>query len=170
MEGSSQEEVHSIKHTRSPVHPTKGKMRGHQPRKQVKCRFCGKTHEMTKESCPAWGKLCSNCNGRNNFAIVCQKKGRVHVVDAERQHDNAYILRIAERRDNCQQRQVGEGSIAFEATDICPNVYRQETHQISSGLRRLGQSNSCTSHRGCRSIATHQGTTDVGQIAEDPPR
>ena len=92
MEGSSQEEVHSIKHTRSPAHSTKGKMRGHQPRKQVKCRFCGKTHEMTKESCPAWGKLCSNCNGRNHFAIVCQKKGRVHVVDAERQHDNAYEL------------------------------------------------------------------------------
>ena len=92
MEGSSQEEVHSIKHTRSPAHSTKGKMRGHQPRKQVKCRFCGKTHEMTKESCPAWGKLCSNCNGRNHFAIVCQKKGRVHVVDAERQHNNAYEL------------------------------------------------------------------------------
>ena len=32
MEGSSQEEVHSIKHTRSPAHSTKGKMRGHQPR------------------------------------------------------------------------------------------------------------------------------------------
>ena len=92
MEGSSQEDVHSIKHTRSPAHSTKGKMRGHQPRKQVKCTFCGKTHEMTKESCPAWGKLCSNCNGRNHFAIVCQKKGRVHVVDAELQHDNAYEL------------------------------------------------------------------------------
>ena len=92
MEGSSQEEVHSIKHTRSPPHSTKGKMRGHQPRKQVKCRFCRKTHEMTKEACPAWGKLCSNCNGRNHFAIVCQKKGRVHVVDAELQHDNAYEL------------------------------------------------------------------------------
>ena len=36
MEGSSQEEVHSIKHTRSPAHSTKGKMRGHHPRKQVK--------------------------------------------------------------------------------------------------------------------------------------
>ena len=33
MEGSSQEEVHSIKHTRSPAHSTKGKMRGHQPHK-----------------------------------------------------------------------------------------------------------------------------------------
>ena len=43
MEGSSQEEVHSIKHTRSSAHSTKGKMRGHQPRKQVNCRFCGKT-------------------------------------------------------------------------------------------------------------------------------
>ena len=45
---------------------------------------------MTKEAFPAWGKLCSKCNGRNHFAIVCQNKGRVHVVHAERQDDNAY--------------------------------------------------------------------------------
>ena len=91
MEGSSQVEVHTVKPTRPSAHSTKGKMRG-QPRKQAKCRFCGKTHEMTKESCPAWGKLCSKCNGRNHFAIVCQNKGRVHVVNAERQDDNAYEL------------------------------------------------------------------------------
>ena len=91
MEGSPQVEVHTVKPTHPSAHSTKGKMRGQQ-RKQVKCRFCGKTHEMTKESCPAWGKLCSKCNGRNHFAIVCQNKGRVHVVDAERHDDNAYEL------------------------------------------------------------------------------
>ena len=91
MEGSPQVEVHTVKPTRPSAHSTKGKTRGQQ-RKQVKCRFCGKTHEMTKEACPAWGKLCSKCNGRNHFAIVCQNKGRVHVVDAERQDDNAYEL------------------------------------------------------------------------------
>ena len=73
MEGSSQEEVHSIKHTRSPERSTKRKMRGNHPRKQVKLMQI--LWEMTNESCPAWGKLCSNCNGRNHFAIVCQKKG-----------------------------------------------------------------------------------------------
>ena len=91
MEGSPQVEVHTVKPTRPSAHSTKGKTRGQQ-RKQVKCRFCGKTHEMTKEACPAWGKLCSKCNGRNHFAIVCQNKGRVHVVDAERQDDNTYEL------------------------------------------------------------------------------
>ena len=74
MEGSSQVEVHTVKHTRTSTHSTKGKMRGHQPRKQtVKCRFGGRTHEMTKEACSAWGKLCSKCK----FAIACQNKGRV---------------------------------------------------------------------------------------------
>ena len=92
MEGSSQVEVHTVKHTRPSAHSTKGKMRGRQLRKEVKCRFCGKKHEMTKEACPAWGKLCSKCNGRNHFAIACRNKGRVHVVDAERQHDNVYEL------------------------------------------------------------------------------
>ena len=53
MDGSSQYDVYSVKHTRSLAHSTKGKMRGYQPRKQVKCRFCVKTHEMTKEACSA---------------------------------------------------------------------------------------------------------------------
>ena len=47
IEGSSQVEVHTAKPTRPSSHSTKGKMRGQQC-KQVKCRFCGKTHEMTQ--------------------------------------------------------------------------------------------------------------------------
>lgn len=39
-----------------------------------KCWFCGNTHEWKKESCPAFGKTCNNCRGRNHFATVCKKK------------------------------------------------------------------------------------------------
>lgn len=36
------------------------------------CKFCGKIHVRGK--CPAYGKNCSKCNGKNHFAIVCKKK------------------------------------------------------------------------------------------------
>ena len=29
---------------------------------------------MKKELCPAWGKICSNCNKRNHFKVVCMSK------------------------------------------------------------------------------------------------
>ncbi len=46
------------------------------------CNFCGLTHVMKKEDCPAWGKTCTNCKGKNHFKAKC-KKTKVHTV-----HDN----------------------------------------------------------------------------------
>lgn len=50
----------------------------------LQCKFCGKVHTMRKEECPAWGKTCMSCGGRNNFAAVCglpkQPKQQVKVV------------------------------------------------------------------------------------------
>lgn len=34
---------------------------------QKKCNFCSGLHEFTKEKCPAWGKTCNACGGRNHF-------------------------------------------------------------------------------------------------------
>lgn len=42
------------------------------PRGKTKeCKFCGKSHVLKKELCPAWGKTCSNCKGKNHFARKC---------------------------------------------------------------------------------------------------
>lgn len=43
------------------------------PNKNQSCKFCGKTHAMKKEECPAWEKTCENCHGRNHFKIKCKK-------------------------------------------------------------------------------------------------
>ncbi|XP_049886661.1 uncharacterized protein LOC126381184 [Pectinophora gossypiella] len=43
-------------------------------KKKKKCKFCGNIHEFIKGACPAWGKLCSICNGRNHTEKVCKKK------------------------------------------------------------------------------------------------
>jgi len=37
------------------------------------CRYCGDSHARGK--CPAYGKFCANCRGRNHFAAVCQGGG-----------------------------------------------------------------------------------------------
>ena len=35
------------------------------------CKYCGKTHPMQKELCPAYGKFCSKCGKPNHFSTVC---------------------------------------------------------------------------------------------------
>ena len=35
------------------------------------CKYCGKTHLMQKELCPAYGKFCSKCGKPNHFFTVC---------------------------------------------------------------------------------------------------
>ena len=37
------------------------------------CRYCGDSH--ARGRCPAYGKICSVCGGRNHFAAVCQGGG-----------------------------------------------------------------------------------------------
>lgn len=39
------------------------------------CRGCGGLSCTARESCPAWGKDCNKCGGRNHFASVCMKAG-----------------------------------------------------------------------------------------------
>nr|XP_022314409.1 uncharacterized protein K02A2.6-like [Crassostrea virginica] len=37
------------------------------------CDFCGGKHEKSKFKCPAYGKTCDKCNGRNHFKKKCRK-------------------------------------------------------------------------------------------------
>jgi hypothetical protein len=37
------------------------------------CRFCGRSHE--RGNCPAYGKTCTTCNGRNHDSSVCEGGG-----------------------------------------------------------------------------------------------
>ena len=36
------------------------------------CRFCARSHEMRRSLCPAWGKKCNACGGRNHFSVCCR--------------------------------------------------------------------------------------------------
>ena len=53
---------------------------------QKECWFCGSKHVFGRENCPAYGKSCHNCNGRNHFSAMCKKKrAQVNEVDDESQ-------------------------------------------------------------------------------------
>lgn len=38
------------------------------------CLYCGYAHVMKKELCPAYGKICNTCNGKNHFESMCPDK------------------------------------------------------------------------------------------------
>ena len=38
------------------------------------CKFCGRLHEFKKGLCPATGKNCAKCSGKNHFAVVCKSQ------------------------------------------------------------------------------------------------
>ena len=48
------------------------------------CKFCGQSHEAARTQCPAWGKTCNYCKGRNHFEVKCEK---VNLLNAERDSD-----------------------------------------------------------------------------------
>ena len=56
------------------------------------CKYCTSQHEMRKEACPAYGKICAKCKGRNHFAARCKaSKKRVNMVRVEAEgHDSEY--------------------------------------------------------------------------------
>lgn len=55
------------------------------------CKFCGQLHAMRKELCPAWGKTCNRCKGKNHFAIRCKTSNkRVCAIAAATQESDEY--------------------------------------------------------------------------------
>ena len=44
--------------------------------KQIRCKFCTRTHARNKLEWPAWGKPCSSCGKLNHFAVACPTKLR----------------------------------------------------------------------------------------------
>ena len=39
-----------------------------------RCKFCGRKHEFSKSKCPAYGKSCTQCLGKNHFASECKSR------------------------------------------------------------------------------------------------
>ncbi|GFS18072.1 hypothetical protein ElyMa_003255100 [Elysia marginata] len=75
------------------------------PKDPKDCHFCGSRHILQKELCPAWGKTCSKCKGKNHFAIKC--KSRIHALQTSAE---AYITDDDEFFDDAWLAVVSSGS------------------------------------------------------------
>ena len=58
----------------------------------IKCKYCGKQHKLKKEECPAFGKTCLNCKGRNHFSplkmtLRSSRKWKFTLQDIEHQRN-----------------------------------------------------------------------------------
>ena len=89
MKALKNEEINKVKGTqkqKKPMKPrdrTKGKQHQTETTRATfkKCYFCKQVHAMRKESCPAWGKVCTSCGEKNHFPASRKCKGRsVHIV------------------------------------------------------------------------------------------
>ena len=89
MKALKNEEINKVKGTqkqKKPMKPrdrTKGKQHQTETIRATtkKCYFCKQVHAMRKESCPAWGKVCTSCGEKNHFLASRKCKSRsVHVV------------------------------------------------------------------------------------------
>ena len=54
------------------------------PRVLKECNFPGQSHEAAKTQCPACGKTCNYCKGRNHYEVKCKK---VNLLNAGRDSD-----------------------------------------------------------------------------------
>ena len=43
---------------------------------EIKCKYCGRNHELKRSECPAYGKKCNNCSRMNHFAQQCRASSR----------------------------------------------------------------------------------------------
>ena len=133
------------------------------------CNFCDKSHEAVKTKCPARGKTCKHCKGRNHFDVKCKKAHSLNVdgdsTDSEEQWlatvvtDHNKRVTVLMRVNGCDVRfQLDSGAdINTICQKICEEVtsetHVQETDYVeqikvnSTGRNYFGslQSKECTS-------------------------
>ena len=78
--GQQEAPVHKVKTRPKPKlsYMKRDRKQSDKPESKVECKFCGYTHVPEKLKCPAWGKTCKSCNGRNHFAKKCSKAQKTH--------------------------------------------------------------------------------------------
>ena len=95
---NTETEVHAVQYKKKKEH--KDKHKDSSKKKDIKCKFCGRFHEMIKEKCPAYGEECTYCRGRNHFRDVCLKKkkdekAKAHMVGQETDSDSdEYVFSV----------------------------------------------------------------------------
>ena len=85
------------------------------PRMEFKhCLYCGQKHAMRKLDCPAWGKQCKNCGGKNHFQTKCKNsKVRVHAVEDQ---EDSWLYHVGTARSSPKTRMTAK--MGVDGTNI----------------------------------------------------
>ena len=91
--GAAHTQIHAMHKQKNVNHRVKTSHRptshqtGSNNKRESTCQYCGQSHAPRR--CPAYGKVCKKCKGRNHFAVVCRGGGSrkpggkyVHIVDS----------------------------------------------------------------------------------------
>lgn len=81
--------------------------------KLPRCKFCGDRHQFTKGTCPAWGKRCKGCGGKNHFERVCRgatekKKSKKKSVKVLKKENSNSELSSSETEDSESENETSE--------------------------------------------------------------
>jgi hypothetical protein len=63
----------------------------------ISCKYCGKHHERSKQSCRAFGEVCRRCGLKNHFASVCNAR-----IDGHSQRGGEKGARVHQLQDDEQ--------------------------------------------------------------------
>ncbi|RUS68937.1 hypothetical protein EGW08_023300 [Elysia chlorotica] len=71
------------------------------PPQSAKSKFCGRQHLMLKSKCPAYGKECSKCYGKNHFGGMCKSSSRrVHSIESsDSEYERVWVNNVREPRN-----------------------------------------------------------------------
>ena len=92
-------------------------------------KYCGRRHERKKEKCPAFGKTCNKCGGKDHFSNVCQQKIQPGNKAPSRNNLQQSKLRVHELHEDAQTSSMDElWALSFAeevnaATDSKKRVY-----------------------------------------------
>ena len=86
------------------------------------CKYCGKTHPMQKELCPAFGKFCSKCGKSNHCSTVCMSSKETR---RQRWNQSSDSRRDVKRATNGSE------------TDESESEEDRDTHFIDETVRHL---------------------------------
>ena len=89
----SEGQIHAIRHSR-----------GARP-KEVRCRYCDRTHEMSRNACPALHSECGKCGKVGHWAAACRPPAPIPDKDEWQRNKSNQGTRYKGRVDNRRPRQ-----------------------------------------------------------------
>ena len=111
--------------------PKLGRNTGSPANKQMimrDCKYCGRRHERKKEKCPAFGKTCNKCGGKDHFSNVCQQQIQPCNKTPSRSNLQQSKLRVHELHEDAQ---------TSSQDELWALSFAEEVYSVSDSKKRI---------------------------------